>query len=234
MKKIVAIFGVRYDKDLLPDLIKNLDFVDDFAILYDFNHKELWRNEYEYRIKLREIAEEKKADWVLVTSPDERFEKFAGLKIRRMVENIKDNRILQFNLREMWTPDKYRVDGVWGEKTRLRLYPLTKNQDYLKKHIQVPPFPVNKKGEPFFPIVNTNLNIYHLKMIEPENRKLRSEVFKKLDPGNKIQKIGYDYLYNETGLKLKKIPFFRRYYPKYKKYIFDIPSEIKKKNKIVI
>lgn len=229
MKRIVAALGVRYDKELLPDLIRNLPFVDDFAILYDFGRKDLWGNEYQFRMKLKKMAEEKRADWILAIDPDERLERFAGWKIRKMVELINDDRILQFNLREMWTPNSYRVDGIWGTKTRLRLYPVCNDQNYLKYNIQVPPYPINNKGDPLFPVLDTGLNIYHLKMIEPENRKLRAEVFKKLDPGNKIQKIGYDYLNDENGIKLKKIPFLRNYHPKYKKYIFKIPKEIKKK-----
>ena len=232
MKKIVAMFGVKYDKDLLPDLIKNLDFVDDFAILYDMHRKDLWRNEFEYRNELRKIAEEKKADWVVVTSPDERFEKFSGKIIRTIVETIDDNRILQFNLREMWTPNQYRVDGIWGKKTRLRMYPLKDGQQYLNYRIQAHPHPIDSKGNPFFPIIDTKLNIYHLKMIEPDNRKLRAEVFKKLDPNNEYQKIGYDYLYDETGLRLKRIPLLRGYKPKYKKYVFDIPKAIKIKHNL--
>lgn len=230
--KIVAAFGVRYDKDLLPDLIRNLDFVDDFAILYDMGREDLWRNETEYRYELRRIADQKNADWILVTSPDERFEKNAGKKIRKIVNNLKEDKVLQFDLREMWTPDEYRVDGVWGTKTRIRMYPAHEGQSYGNYKIQNHPYPVNENGDPLYPVFDTGINIYHLKMIEPRNRKLRAEVFKKLDPGNKIQKIGYDYLYDEEGLKLQKVPSGREYHPKYKKYIFEIPEEIKKKYSI--
>ncbi len=231
--KVVAAFGVRYDKDLLPDLIRNLDFVDDFAILYDMGRDDLWRNESEYRVELRKIADQKGADWILVTSPDERFEKKVGQKIRRVINSLKEDRMLQFDLREMWTPDSYRGDGVWGQKVRVRMYPARSDQKYGDLTIHNYPYPVNEKMEPLYPIIDTGLNIYHLKMIEPQNRRLRAEVFKRLDPGNKIQKIGYDYLYDEEGIVLEKMPRGREYYPKYKRYIFEIPKDIKKKYKLI-
>lgn len=219
--KLVACFGVRYDKELLPDLIRNLDFVDEFAILYDFCRKELWINEAEYRLKLRKLAEAKEADWILITSPDERFEKNAGKKIRQLIEQDRDE-MYQFNLKEMYTPTHFRTDGIWGKKKRYRLYPVREGQMYSKNKIQCPPYPLGSNLQ----IVDTGLNIYHLKMIEKRNRKLRQDVFKTLDPDRKFQSIGYDYLTDESSIQLEPIPKGREYYPEYKGYKFEVDRDL--------
>ena len=47
---------------------------------------------------------------------------------------------------------------------------------------------------------------------------------KELDPNNEVQPIGYDYLYDEEGMKLQKIKFSKRYDYKL------IPEDMKKYN----
>jgi hypothetical protein len=230
MYKLAVCFGVRYDAELVEDAKENMkDFADEFCILDDTKRTDLWRNEQEYRYKLRRMAIEKGCDWMLITSPDERWEKNAAKIIKKLIK-FKKKIIYRFNLRELWTPDEYRIDGIWGEKTRGRLYPVYPNQVFEKTPIQCPPYPVNPvlKGECQFreayPFENIDLNIYHLKMINPENRKTRAEIFKKLDPEDKFQQIGYDYLCDETGLQLEKIPEGREYSPEYKPYTFKVPQ----------
>jgi len=43
-------------------------------------------------------------------------------------------------------------------------------------------------------------------------------------PDNSRQRIGYDYLYDEAGIELEEIPRGREYYPKYRKWIFEVPE----------
>ena len=62
-------------------------------------------------------------------------------------------------------------------------------------------------------------------MMNPVNRKLRAEVFKKLDPNNEYQKIGYDYLYDESGLQLETMPEGREFDPKPEDYTFTVPEQ---------
>ncbi len=54
-------------------------------------------------------------------------------------------------------------------------------------------------------------------MIIPENRRKRKLLYKSLDPENKIQKIGYDYLDNDAGACFKKISQKKYFYPPYDK-----------------
>ena len=51
-----------------------------------------------------------------------------------------------------------------------------------------------------------NYNLYHLKMIKQSDREARAALYNKLDPDKKMQPIGYDYLTDESNLKLIKIP----------------------------
>jgi len=242
----------------VEDCVANLSpWVDDFAILDDTKHDRLWRNESEYRYLIRNLAIKKKADYLLITSPDERWEKNAGTIIRQAIEFEQHpkrpltrkefflkyhtyylppaefkypgseffynnpNIIYTFDLRELWTPRTYRIDGIWGKKKRPRLFAIKPGQVFDKSPIQCKSYPINAG----YTFCHLPVNIYHLKMINPSNRKLRAEVFTKLDPNLKYQSIGYDYLFDETGLQLEQIPKGRGYSPRYKEYTFTVPKE---------
>lgn len=221
--KLVALFGIKYEPEWMVDeLIKNLEgWVDDFAIFDSRDRDELWIHEGEYRKILRAKAYAMNADWVLITSPDERWEENAGDLIRPHVDGYRSKKILEFNLRELYTPTSYRVDGIWGEKVRRRMFPLLPNQKFVYKSIQCPSFPQGAD----YRIVPVNANIYHTKMIDPDNRKLRADVFNKLDPTMKHQSVGYDYLNDEEGLVLKDIEDGRGYQPAYRPFKFDVPEK---------
>lgn len=220
--KLVAVCGHKYEPSWLVDQMhENLSgWVDEVIVHDNRSDDKLWMHEGEYRLKLREMAKKAGADWILITSPDERWEKDAGKIIRPLIDYNKDKVIYNFNLREMFSPTHYRIDGVW-KKYRRRLYPLLPNQIIKYQPIQCPSMPQNADYE----VKDVDVNIYHLKMIEPANRRLRTEVFKLLDPTNRFQGIGYDYLCDEYGCMLEEIPEGREYFPEYKKYIFEIPRE---------
>lgn len=213
--------GWKYEPDWMIDQMKeNMSWVDEFVI-YDTRDKdELWHHEGHYRLVLREMAREKKADWVLVCAADERYEKNAGEIIRPLIDYSNDNFVYSFKMRELFHPKWYRVDGIWENKARDRLYPLKDTQKMSFMPIQSPPTPVGGLER-----VDVDVNIYHLKMIEPENRTLRTRVFEKLDPKHIYQPMGYEYLDDEREAVLERIPEGREYYPKYKKYVFEVPED---------
>lgn len=220
--KLVACFGWKYEPEwLIEQLKENLSWVDDFAILDCRERDELWVHEGDYRLILREKAREMGADWILITSPDERWEKNAGKIVRSHIDNHKENKILEVNLKELYHPLWYRVDGIWGTKVRRRIYPLKDDQIMLYQPIQCSAMPQNEDYE----IVHIDVNVYHLKMIGSENRKVRAKVFKKLDPDKKYQDIGYDYLDEEKDAKLVRIKEDRMYFPAYKPYKFEVPEK---------
>ncbi len=219
--KIVAVLGWKYEpKWMIDEFKKNMSWVDDFAILDCRGRNELWMHEGEYRMKLREMAAKKNADWILIASADERYEKNAGKIIRPLVDDNKNKAIYEFNLREMFTPNSYRKYGYW-EKYRQRLYPLLPDQRIAYQSIQCPSMPQNVD----YKIKSVDINIYHLKMIEAENRLMRDKVYKELDKTNEFQGIGYDYLADDYGCVLEEIPKGREYSPKYRKYKFKVPKK---------
>lgn len=210
--KIVLIFSFRHDYNLVPDLIDNVSgFIDDYVSWDDRNNKGLYFHEGKIRRHLITEAKKKGADWILGMDPDERFERTAEKKIKILTKS-KEKIIYGFHYRELYTPSQYRIDGVWGGKKRFSLFPAFEDQKFMNLQVHQPWHPINND----YKFVETELNLYHLKMIDPQNRKDRKFLFNKLDPGKKIQKIGYDYLDDEKGMKLKRIPFRRRYIPAYK------------------
>ncbi|TIW19796.1 MAG: hypothetical protein E5V65_09705 [Mesorhizobium sp.] len=50
-------------------------------------------------------------------------------------------------------------------------------------------------------------------MIEPKRRGARRDLYNHLDPDSRLQKIGYDYLADESGAVLEAIPAGRDYFP---------------------
>jgi hypothetical protein len=112
----------------------------------------------------------------------------------------------------MWTRDSYRIDGIWNTKTKFILFPLLPDQKFYCLHIHSPWHPTNKDYKKQL----LDINVYHLKMIDPEQRKERRRIFNLLDPDRQIQKIGYDYLTDETHLQLEKIAPDRIFLPEIK------------------
>lgn len=219
--KLVAMCGWKYEPEwMIEDMKENLSWVDDFAIFDCRDRDELWIHEGEYRLILREMAREMKADWVLVCAPDERYEKNAGSIIRPYIDWHNEDKVYSFKMRELFNPMWYRIDGIWQNNQRHRLYPLKDYQKMSFCPIQSPPIPVEQME-----IIELDVNIYHLKMIEAGNRKLRTEVFEKLDPEHKYQPIGYDYLNNEREAIMERIIKDREYTPPYRKYVFEVPKK---------
>lgn len=210
MKLIAIMIFCDRDKHLVKDALKNISFVDE-VMLHDDSKRTGEFNERDIRLSLKNRAIKAGADWILELDPDERFEKGAGEVIRELIK-YKKKVMYKFNFRELYTPLKYRTDGVWAKKHRISLYPVYPRQKMKDKKVNVKTFPLGYR------VIDTNLNLYHLKMIEPENREHRVNWLKEIDPENKTQTKGYDYLLDETNIKLETIPKGREYLPRYKRY----------------
>lgn len=210
--KIIACFAFRYDFHLIPDLLLNLEgIISDYVYHDDRKNKTLWFDESKIRIKLINQAKEKGADWILGIDPDERFEKNAKHLIKNLVKN-KSKIIYGFKFRELYHPLKFRVDGVWGTKTKFVLFPNLPDQDFMSLKVHQQWAPINSD----YKKILTDINLYHLKMIKKQNRIARRDIYKKLDPNNEIQAIGYDYLTDEKNIVLESILKNREYLPKYR------------------
>lgn len=208
--KIVAMFAYcERDKHFVAGALANLSWVDDIVV-YDNSGKPY--NEREMRLEMKRQAIAKRADWILELDPDERFEKNAS-KIFREVTQTKRKVVYRVNFRELYTPDSYRVDGIWGKKHRISLYPVYPGQKIKDKTFNMKTWPVT----PDYERVALDVNLYHLKMIDPKARQDRVDWLKSIDPKSKTQAIGYDYLADESGIELEKIPAGREYFPRYER-----------------
>ncbi|MBN9022313.1 MAG: hypothetical protein J0H08_09520 [Rhizobiales bacterium] len=193
--RVVAAFSFRYDAHLVPDLIENLrPAVDGYAAFDDRQATELFSDEPARRRALVAAARGMGARWVLFVDPDERHEAALAERMRKLTA-VKKPVVWGFNYRELYTPDSYRVDGLWGKKQRYSLFPL-RDGGYKRKL--------------------TGLNIYHLRPIIRERRLARRDLYKRLDPEGAYQAVGYDYLAEEDGLALEPIPDGRGYRPAHK------------------
>lgn len=216
--KVVALIPYKFDADYIPDLKKNLEgLVDDYIIQFD-KDGDLMKNEGKYRTAMIHEAEKKGADWVVLLDPDERFERDAVKKVRQWLESYTGEKVMfEFNFRELYSPDQYRMDGVWNEKKRIPVFPILPENKYSEAKIHAQKHPLNDD----YRVINTGLNIYHLKHIRPELRQQRRDLYNKLDPERKNQPLGYDYLVDESGMQLKKIDRTRMYSPNYRNYKID-------------
>ncbi|MCT2577167.1 hypothetical protein P3C33_07875 [Mesorhizobium sp. P16.1] len=208
-QRIVAIFSYRYDAHLVPDLLANLDVIVDGWIAYDDRSADaVFSNEPQRRRALIAAAYEAGADWLLAIDPDERLEDAVASRIGQLTSGSRRN-AWGFRLREMYTPASYRIDGVWGQKMQHRLFPAYHPDLSRSQGLHEAWFPEDLR----FKLRDSGLNLYHLKMIEPKRRVARRDLYNHLDPEQRLQQIGYDYLTDESGAVLEAIPAGRDYFP---------------------
>jgi hypothetical protein len=151
--------------------------------------------------------------WVLGIDPDERLEAAAGWKLR-VLTSLPLVESWSFRLRELYAPDTYRVDGIWGRKRQARLFRLRDSQFPLSETGSFDTRPLHQPWVgPGLRAWRSDINLYHLKMITPERRRARRDLYNALDPEGRYQKVGYDYLADESGAAFERIPAGREYRP---------------------
>jgi peptidoglycan/LPS O-acetylase OafA/YrhL len=162
---------------------------------------------------LTEAAWKHGADWLLGLDADERveqdFRRRAEVELRRAQDAGANAMWLHF--RELWgSPDQYRADGIWATKRKACLFRCTPDHHFDERRVHafwasMPPPPED------WP--QADLNIYHLRMLHPEDRAARRERYRRIDPDNIWQPIGYDYLLDETGLEVQAVAEGREFTP---------------------
>lgn len=207
--RVLAVFSFRYDAHLVPAMIRNIAPMVDGWIAYDDRASNaLYSNEVHRRAMLLRAARNAGASWVLAVDPDERFEDGLSGAMHGLITGGGAT-VHTFALREMYAPDTYRIDGIWGEKRQGRLLSLEDGVVEPKGDLHLP-------WASFIPkprLGHTSLNLYHLKMIAPQRRRARAALYKHLDPAGQMQKLGYDYLADEDGACFERIPEGRGYTP---------------------
>ena len=209
---VLAVFSFRFDAHLVPDLLRNIGpMVDGWVGFDDRQSDQPYSDEPLRKAALIGRARQLGASWVLAIDPDERLELGAADRIREMTGQCE--RILwQFQLRELFAPTSYRVDSVWGQKRQIRLFPLLDGQQFSTQALHGPWYPI----EPGYRRLDSGLNLYHLKMITRARREARRDLYARLDPEGKFQRIGYDYLADDTGAEFEDIAPGRHYLPRHK------------------
>lgn len=206
---VLAVFSFRYDVHLIPDLLANLEpIVDGWVSFDDRGSREPYSDERGRRRALINTAFSLDSRWILAVDPDERFEVGLADAMRRLISPWRPT-AWTFNLREMYSENQYRVDGIWGDKRRIRLFSVDEGQGVSGPMLHGQWFPENVSHNRR----HTGLNLYHLRMINPERRRVRRDIYKALDPENRYQRIGYDYLADEEGVRLEFIPPGREFRP---------------------
>lgn len=207
--RVVAAFSFRYDAHLVPDLLANLRPIVDGYVAYDDRQATgLFSDEPARRLALVAAARDMAARWILFIDPDERHEVGLADRIGELTAVTKPV-VWGFRYRELYTPDAYRVDGTWGEKRRFTLFPLRDGQVFDGDALHGSHHPKGYKRR------QTGLNVYHLRMISPERRRARRDLYKVLDPQAVYQSIGYDYLAEDEGMVLEPIPPGRHFLPRH-------------------
>jgi len=162
------------------------------------------------RRRLIEAAWEHDPDWLLGIDADERVE--LGFRARAEAEL---NRADELGASAMWVPFKelwdaghYRSDGIWGRKHKACLFRSDRAHafDTRRVHSFWASVPEPAGGWPI-----ADLRLYHLRMIEPADRRARAERYERVDPDHVWQPIGYDYLLDDTGLELTAVEPERGY-----------------------
>jgi glycosyltransferase involved in cell wall biosynthesis len=161
---------------------------------------------------LVEAALRHRADWILCLDADERLERDFRVRAERV---IRRGRLLGYSayairLRELWdSPDAFRVDGMWGSKAMARLFKARPDHEFDPRPLHGIKAPLQARRNGRYPLAD--LTLYHLGMLGPEDRLARRRRYELADPDGRWQRVGYEYLTDERGLRLAKIDPRRHY-----------------------
>jgi hypothetical protein len=153
------------------------------------------------------------ADWFVCLDADERVEARFRSRVERLIRRGEAEGVGAYavRLRELWDhPKRYRVDGIWGKKAPPRLFKALADHQFDDRAFHSFKAPLQAKHNGTFKVAD--LNVYHLGMLRPEDRKARRARYESLDPECRFQPdIGYAYLTDERGLRLRSIAPTRDY-----------------------
>jgi hypothetical protein len=221
---LTAIYARRDEpQELIDGLRQNLAWVDRIIEVRTPGEGP-WPHEGELNARKRELLAAAGGGWVLFVDPDERIEDRAAELIPPLLSSASTRTIFMFPFREMWTPTAWRSDGAWGAKgARKRLFHLHGGQRFANKPIHCQPVPqVSRLLRQLLPVF-----MYHLKMIEPANRRERARAYLDADPAGRWLKGGdWQHLVDESGLELTEVEEGRGFSPPYRlgSYQFVAPG----------
>jgi hypothetical protein len=162
---------------------------------------------------LTEAAWKHGPQWLLGIDADERVEMNFRTRADREIERVSaaGHDAMWVHFRELWDhPLTYRADGVWGQKRKACLFRASRDHrfDDRRVHALWASMPVPEGDWPI-----ADLEIYHLRMLDPADREARRRRYERIDPDHEWQAIGYDYLLDSSGLELRPVAPGREYFP---------------------
>jgi hypothetical protein len=165
------------------------------------------------RQALIEACNQYRPKWILALDVDERLEINFREKVQRSIwiANILGKSVISFRLLELWDGENsYRTDGIWGSKRRSRLFRWIQSHqvENVAFHGTWLSPEHHLKRRPF----RSSHRIYHLGTMTEVLRIKRITKYAFLDPNNQFQPIGYDYLNDKSGLRIRNIHNARHYF----------------------
>jgi len=153
------------------------------------------------------------AEWIIALDADERLECQFRERAERVIRRGRRFGLAAFTvkLRELWdAADTYRCDGLWGRKRVPRLFAALADHRFDQRPLHADKAPLQARVAGHY--VGADLEIYHLRSLRPADRAARRDRYKALDPDAIWQPgIGYDYLTDERGLRLRRVSSQRMY-----------------------
>lgn len=213
--RVVAVAAHRYEPDwMVDDLRENVAWCDDLILLDTRGDDRVWVPRVERVDRLLADALVAGADFVLYMDVDERIQDGAEPILRAIADAWRPGLpfAFRFRLRELYTADRYRIDGTWGRKTRRRFF-------HLPSRLADPDTRPEMLERPV---------LYHLKHIEPGNGERRAQLH---DAHNTWDRAGRDggegfgYLADEDGAKFATVPAGHGYSPPHTRpFVFHVPG----------
>ncbi|MCU0305557.1 MAG: glycosyltransferase family 2 protein [Thermoanaerobaculales bacterium] len=152
-------------------------------------------------------------DWLVSLDADERVEIGFRGRAERVIRRGARLGWSAFAVRllELWDgPHTYRSDGVWRRKCPPRLFRARADHIFDDRALHAGKAPLQAKVAGTYPVAD--LIVYHLRMIRREDREARRRRYEAADPGARWQPgLGYAYLTDESGLRLRRVPRGRSY-----------------------
>jgi hypothetical protein len=165
-----------------------------------------WDEAGNYR-RLVEAALRHGAEWIISVDADERVEREFRERAERVIRrgSLLGRRAYEVRLRELWdTPEQYRADGVWGRKRPGRLFAARADHEFDATPLHGQKCPVQERRNGLYTLAD--LELYHLRMIDPADRAARRRRYELADPDARHQPDhGYAYLTDERGLRLRRV-----------------------------
>lgn len=146
------------------------------------------------------------AEWILCIDADERLEREFRARAERVIRRGQLLGMSAYALwfRELWDDlGQYRADGIWGRKWAARLFRARADHEFDPAQLHGAKAPLQGLWRGRFP--RTDLTVYHLGMLRPEDRIARRDRYLRADPERRWQTIGYEYLTDVQGIALRRV-----------------------------